>query len=306
MTNRVLITGASGFIGRHLYSYLLKQGVDCVGISRNGMASLGILPVDLRDIEAIRRFINDIQPHIVYHLAAIVNSSRDYETAVHCLEINTSGTLNILRACEQLRGVRVVLASTEEVYGKNCAPFREKQTPRPPSSYAISKLAAEQLCRYHATHYEATTIALRIGTTYGPGQSETRYIPQLVLAALSGNDLELNSGHKRRDYIFIDDVVRAFVLAGQAKLRDRTATINIGGGRAISLKDFANMIIHNAQSTAQIKYGVIPERHDEASEWLMDLSKAKRLLGWEPKVDVESGVAILVSRLREGQAGSPS
>ncbi len=302
MKDRVLITGASGFIGRHLYTRLTEQGLDCVGISRTGMPSLGIIAADLRDAEVIHRIINDVQPNVIFHLAAVVNSTRDYGTAVQCLQSNTTGTLNLLRASEHLRGVRLVLASTEEVYGKNRSPFRERQLPRPPSSYAISKLAAEHLCTYHATQHNATTVVLRIGTTYGPGQSKTRYIPRLVLSALSGNELELNSGRKRRDYVFIDDVVRALVLASQVALRHRSTTINIGGGRAITLTEFAKLIIKSANSTSEIRYGVVAERHDEAHEWLMDLQKARRMLGWQPETEVEAGIETLVSYTRASLA----
>lgn len=301
MKDRVLITGASGFIGRHLYTHLTEQGQDCVGISRTGMASLGILAIDLRDAEAIRRIVNEVRPDVIFHLAAVVDSTRDYGTAVQCLESNTSGTLNLLSACEHLRGVRVVLASTEEVYGMNRSPFRERQMPRPPSSYAISKLAAEHLCIYHATRHDSSAVVLRIGTTYGPGQSKVRFIPQLVLAALRGDELKLNSGSKRRDYVFIDDVVRALVLARKVELRRRTMTVNIGGGQAITLTEFANLIIHSANSVSAIRYGAIPERHDEALEWLMDLSRARRLLGWQPETDIESGVEALVSYFRSYQ-----
>lgn len=298
MKHRVLITGASGFIGGRLYRHLRQQGQDCVGISRTGPPSRGIHAIDLRDATAVCQIIADVRPNIIFHLAAVVDSTRDYGTGIQCLESNTAGTLNLLRASEQLSGVRLVLASTEEVYGGNRRPFSERQTPKPPSPYAISKVAAELLCMYHATHWDATAVVLRIGTTYGPGQSETRFIPQLVLAALNGTDLKLNSGQKRRDYVFIDDVVHALVLAGEVPLRQRAVIVNVGGGRAVSLAEFAKLIIRSANGISDIRYDAIPERHDEASEWLMDLTRAKRLLGWQPVTDIENGIERLVSFIR--------
>lgn len=288
----ILITGASGFLGTHLSESIRSVFPDsqltlCSGRGDN---SRGILPLDLTDFDRVSDFISQYKPTTIFHLGGPVDLSRSYEVATSCIEGNLVGTTNLLEAIKGLDIHRFLYASTEEVYGTTNLPYRESDSTTPPSPYAITKLACEHMCRIYAQQYSMPTFVFRIGTMYGPKQPGHRYIVQTILKAIAHEPIPLNSGKKKRDYVFVTDIVDALLLASQHTTDSVYELFNLGGSQTVSLRELVETIVQLAKSNSILRIGEIPDRISEVNEWRLDSSKAKNVLGWETKTDLVSGL----------------
>lgn len=281
---KILITGASGFFGSHLVKRLKKEGNDIYTDK-----------FDLTNGKKVRKTIAKINPSVVYHMGAIVDLSRNFETAKKCFDINIGGTLNLLDALKNISPCRFIYTSTVEVYGSNPLPYREDQLPDPPSPYSISKVASESLIKLYAQERGYEYFIFRIGTAYGSQQPSFRLIPHIIIRALQNKDIELNSGIKKRDYIDIDDVILALEMSIDKNVKKTNEILNLGGGESYMLKDLVNIILDITKSKSKVKYGVFADRSLEAEEWLLDNSKAYKVLGWKPKTSLRNGLGKMIT-----------
>ncbi|MCX8008478.1 MAG: NAD(P)-dependent oxidoreductase [Patescibacteria group bacterium] len=268
--NRVLLTGSTGFLGKKIFEVLTAHEYDVISFQ-----------------DDLKKDISEESVDIVIHAAAFVNLSRDFFVGKECFEVNTIGTMNLLKSFINNSPRFFLYISTEEVYGNGSIPFHEDQCPDPPSPYAISKLAGEHLVSWYGREYSIPIAILRFGTFYGPDQPKHRYFAQVILQALNNQPILCNSGEKKRDYIYIDDAVDLIFKIIQTKA---TGIFNGTGGKSYRLIDVITIIKSLTHSQSEIKIGDIPERLTERDEWLSDISKAKRILNWEPKVDLEEGL----------------
>ena len=290
MKNKILLTGATSFLGKNLFAKLKVRDEDVFATSSRKSIEQNIIKMDLLNSEETIKVVKAINPSIVYHLAALVNLSRDYKVAAQCIEINIKGTLNLLESFRIAKPEIMVFISTEEVYGSSPIPYIEEQPLDPPSGYAISKVAGEYLCRIYARELGFKLIILRVGTMYGPGDRDSRFIPQLIVKALKNEEIPLNAGTKKRDYVFMEDVVKSLIKILDVKDMDIYTVINIGGGKSFTLLNLVNIILEETKSNSKVARGKIPERIGEASEWLMDIGKANSILGWKPTTSLEEGL----------------
>lgn len=289
-SRKILVTGATSFLGKHLSLKLKERGEDFFGTAAHEDKKQSIRKMDLLDVKEVKNVVKEISPSFVYHLAALVNLTRDFKIAQQCMEINLKGTMNLLESFRAVTPDVVVFVSTEEVYGNGPIPYIEDQLPYPPSGYAISKMAGEWFCRMYAQELGFKLIILRIGTMYGPGDRTSRFIPQLIIKALENDYILLNSGKRKRDYIYIDDAVQSLINVLNVKNLKTPVVFNIGGGSSYTLLELAKIILRETGSSSNIITGKIPERVGEAHEWLMDIKKADDILGWKPKVSLEKGL----------------
>ena len=301
---RFLITGGAGFIGTALANYLVQQG-HTVRVLDDLSAgdSAGLDPAihftrgDVEDKPKIWRLLNKID--CVYHLAARVSVP---ESALYPREYNNtnvSGTVAIMEAMRDAGVKRVVLASSGAVYGEHDVnKVNESLLPNPDSPYGVSKLAAEGYVRTIGDLWGIETVALRIFNAYGPGQAipptHPPVIPQFVRQVLGDGSLILyGSGEQTRDYIYVDDVVRALIAAATAEGINRQV-INIGTGIGTSIKQLIALIEkvtrHKAQTIAN------PSVFGGVSTLVADTTRAMKLLDFNPRVTLEEGLALLIER----------
>jgi len=217
-------------LGSRLAASLKKSGITPILTSATADTARGIERLNLADGDAVIRSVTRWMPGIVYHTGALVDLTRDFDIARKVAAANIIGTTNLLLALRQNPPVRFIYMSTEEVYGRGVLPYRENALVLPPSPYAVTKMAAEHMCRMFANEQGISVIVMRAGTMYGPGQPIHRYIAQTIVKALKNEDIPLNSGTKKRDYVYVDDVVSALVAAGEAKMPSLYEVINLGGG----------------------------------------------------------------------------
>lgn len=298
---RFLVTGAAGFIGSHLCERLVAEGHDVVGfddLSDGSLDNLAAVPEvrfvqsDLRDEEAVRKAAAGCDT--ILHQGAMKSVPRSVRLPGATTDVNVRGTLNVLLAAREESAV-VVFASSSSTYGdQDRYPLREDMEPRPRSPYAATKLAGEALCRAWWHSFSIPTVALRYFNVYGPGQDpKSEYaavIPRFTTACLTGGTpVVYGDGEQARDFTYIDDVVTANLLAARAPEAARGRVLNIGGGRKpTSVNALLSMIAKHTE-TQPVPFHEPPREGDiMLSE--ADVSLARSLIGYEPKIALEEGV----------------
>jgi len=294
---RVLVTGATGFIGSHLAERLAAEEAEVTLAIEPGASTAnvtGILgkvrvyEVDLRDGQKVRQLVRECQPSKVYHLAAVGVTEPDVDPRL-AVQVNVLGTLNLLEALRETECDCFVNTGTCYEYGHNAPPMREDQMVDPVNAYAASKSAAWLFCNmYHRTRgYPIVTV--RPFTAYGPRQSIRVLIPQAILSALRGQDFEMTGGEQTRDFTYVDDVVEGYV---RASLSEKAIgqTINLGTGEEHAIKDVVRKVLELMGNPVRPLIGALPYRPGEIRRLYADSSKARELLGWQPQVGLDEGL----------------
>ena len=276
---KVLVTGSTGFFGKNLIARLNTS--DYI---------VHTLQANLTKEREVFGEVREFNPDIAYHLGAHVNLARTYKEAKLCIDVNTRGTLILLESLKTVPLKKFIYTSTEEVYGDGELPYRESQQLHPPSFYAVSKVAAEQLISIYSQISGFQGYIFRIGTAYGYYQPMFRLIPQIITKALKNEDILLNSGMKKRDYVYIEDVVDALDVAARKKIPDKILLCTLGGGLEYTLRSLVECVMRITKSRSNIVYGAYPDRVLETDEWLLDNAQAYRYFGWKPNTSLENGL----------------
>jgi dTDP-glucose 4,6-dehydratase len=313
----VLVTGAGGFIGSHLTEALLARGARVRAFVRyNSRGDVGLLRYARTDIAGDRGALDVVagdlrDPHavleaaegceLVFHLGAMISIPYSYRHPAEVVGANVEGTLNVLEAARRTRPRRLVHTSTSEVYGSaQVVPIAEDHPLQGQSPYSASKIGADRIAESYFRSFDVQVITLRPFNTYGPRQSTRAVIPTIVTQALAGGPVRLGSLFPTRDFTYVDDTVRGFILAAEA---DGVAgcEVNLGTNQETSIGDLVSTIGRILQR--EIVVASEPERvRPERSEVLRlraDNSLAKRLLGWEPQISLEAGLRRTIDWIRE-------
>lgn len=307
---RVVISGAGGFIGSHLARALVKKNAEVHVILRKESSTRKISDVlgkvrihraDIRDFSCLKRCIREISPEKIFHLAAFTNVERSPANIREAIDTNVMGTLNLLQAMESTDCSMLINTGTCEEYGQNRAPFRETQLPDPVSPYSASKTASVVFCNmYHRTYgYPITN--LRPFLSYGPHQEENRFVPALILSALRGKDFETTGGIQTREMNFVTDIVEGYLLAAISP-KAVGETINIGSGIQYSIREIAELINKLTGNRIKLLFGAKPYRDNEIWRLYCDNGKARKLLGWVPKIGLREGLKDTVAWYRSEKA----
>lgn len=293
---KVLVTGAAGFIGSHLVDALVARGLSvraldnlAVGRRENLSPQAELVVGDIRRPESIKAAFAGVD--CVFHAAALprVMLSIDDPLATHLT--NVDGTLNVLLAARDAGVRRMIYSGSSSVYGAQpTLPLVESMTPNPLNPYALQKLIGEQYCRMFHRLFGLETVTLRYFNVYGPRMAtEGAYITVLgvfMRARREGRPLPIHGdGEQTRDFTHVRDVVRANLAAMDSTVGDGRA-LNVGSGRRISVNRIA-MLFGGEQ------VHLLP-RPAESAHTLADLTEVKRVLGWEPEVDSETGIRELI------------
>jgi len=302
---KVLVTGAGGFIGSHLVENLVVLGVEVRAFvrynSRNDQGLIELLPTevkgnievvlgDLRDSETVREAVNGID--IIFHLAALIAIPYSYLHPREVVETNIIGTLNMLNAARDYGMEKIIHTSTSEVYGTaQYVPIDEKHPLQGQSPYSASKIGADMLAESYYRSYDMPIAIIRPFNTYGPRQSARAVIPTIISQALTKEEILLGSLHPTRDYTYVGDVVEAFIKVAESP-SSIGEVINIGSNFEIPIGDIAAKVLSMVGKNKQIVTDprrIRPGKSEVERLWC-DSTKAKELLGWEPKVSFDEGL----------------
>ncbi|HOV60210.1 MAG TPA: GDP-mannose 4,6-dehydratase [Candidatus Hydrogenedentes bacterium] len=303
---RVLVTGCAGFIGSHLVEALLNRGDEVAGIDcfndyydpaikrRNLSRALGharftIWDRDICDEPAVRSVFDAFRPDVVVHLAARAGVRPSIQDPNLYHRVNVIGSQHILDACRDFGGPYLVFASSSSVYGgSDRVPFREDDpVARPVSPYAATKRMNELQAHVYSHLYGLQITMLRFFTVYGPRQRPDMAIHKFARAILEGRALPMfGDGSSRRDYTYIDDIISG-VLAAIDHPREYDI-FNLGESRTVSLTELIALLEEVLGRRALIDRH--PPQPGDVPITYADISRARELLGWEPRTPVEEGL----------------
>lgn len=310
-----LVTGGAGFIGSHTCEAFVRRGDEVVcldsfhdyyprEIKERNLERLRqserfqLVEGDVRDLAAVEEVFSRYQPDTVVHLAARAGVRPSLAEPDQYLRVNIEGTLNLLRAAVQHPPQRFVFASSSSVYGcRNSLPYSEDQhITHPMSPYAASKVGAEALCFTYHHLYQLPVTCLRFFTVFGPRQRPDLAINTFVRLMLADQPIQMfGDGSSSRDYTFVGDVARAILAAADTELDFET--INVGNSHPLTLRELIAAVGQAVGKEPQIEQ--LPAQPGDMLHTYADISKAKRLLGWEPQVSIEEGLAEFVRWHRE-------
>ncbi|HEY62399.1 MAG TPA: NAD-dependent epimerase/dehydratase family protein [Anaerolineae bacterium] len=299
-----LITGAAGFLGSALANQLAREGHQVRGLDDLSTGDPNAL---FEDVHFTRGDVND-RPKLwtllqnvdcVYHLAARVSVQESVLYPREYNAVNVGGTVSLMEAMRDVGVRRVVYISSGAVYGdQEEQPLKETFAPVPQSPYAVSKLAGEFYVRTIGSLWGIETVSLRVFNAYGPGQhlpaSHPPVIPNFLKQAIGSGTIVIHGdGYQTRDYIFIDDVVRAMTAAATAPSLN-SSIINVGSGTEISIRQLVHIIQQITQTNAEIIYN--PRTNPGVARMCADISFAKEKLGFEPSKTLEEGLRLTLER----------
>jgi len=301
---RFLVTGGAGFLGATLANRLARDGHqvrviddlsagDPARLDERVLFSRG----DVADRPKLWTLLQDVD--CVYHLAARVLVSESILYPREYNEVNVGGTVSVMEAMRDAGVRRVVLTSSGAVYGEQAEqPVSEDTTPNPQSPYAVSKLAAEYYVRTIGALWGIETVILRIFNAYGPGQnlpaSHPPVIPRFLQQALGGGSLVIfGGGGQTRDFVYVDDVVESLVAAATASDVDRRI-INVGSGRETSINELAVLVAKVVGRGVEVLHS--PAESGGVSHLCADIAIAKKLLIYEPHVDLTQGLRLTLEQ----------
>ncbi|MDE3180935.1 MAG: SDR family oxidoreductase [Acidobacteriota bacterium] len=296
-----LVTGGSGFIGSHVVDELLRRGervraLDNLLTGRREnlehvRSQIEFFEQDIRDLEAIRPAFEGAD--YVIHLAALPSVPRSVEDPATSTEVNINGTLNVLIAARDAGAKRLVFAASSAAYGDNPEfPRVETQTPRPLSPYGLTKLAGEYYCQIFTRLYGLEAVSLRYFNIFGPRQNPyspyTGVLTLFISAFLKGKTPTIfGDGEQSRDFTYVANCVEATLLACKAHGAGGKV-INVGTGRRFTLNQTVALL--NGIFGAKLKPDYGPAREGDVKESLADISLARKVLGFEPRVSYEEGL----------------
>jgi len=304
--DKILVTGADGFIGSHLVEELARTGHAVRAFvmynSFNSWGWLDRIPADVRC--GIEVFAGDVRdPYgvrqavqgtgVVLHLAALIAIPFSYHSPQSYVETNILGTLNVLQAARDFGVKKLIQTSTSEVYGTAISvPIREDHPLQGQSPYSATKIGADQLALSFYRSFDTPVSILRPFNTYGPRQSARAVIPSIITQIANGRStLKLGTLKPTRDFTFVSDTVRAFIAAAES---DRTVgeVINVGNGFEIAIGDLANLIasVMGREILVETDPKRIRPQKSEVDRLCADTEKATALMGWRPSYAGEDGL----------------
>jgi UDP-glucuronate 4-epimerase len=325
MHKRVLVTGGAGFIGSHLCQRLLSEGHDVVCLDNfdpfydpaikrgnledikatEGNGAFQLVEGDIRDAVLVKDLFRRSSFDLVVHLAARAGVRPSIEQPVLYNEVNVTGTLNLLEACRGF-GVRdLIFGSSSSVYGTNSkVPFAEEDRLEAMiSPYAVTKRIGEFFCYTYHHLYNLNISCLRFFTVYGPRQRPEMAIHKFTRLIHQGERVPLyGDGTSRRDYTYIDDIIEG-IMGAVRNLRGY-AIFNLGESQTVPLRKLITFIEQALAKKAEIEE--LPQQPGDVPITYADITKARRLLGYDPQVGIEKGVERFVRWFREEKRGRPS
>jgi len=298
---KAVVTGGAGFIGSHLLEELAQRDYSLLviddfstGKQKNITSVLKkpnvtITHGSIIDLPLLQKSFKDAD--YVFHLAAVASVPRSIDDPRLCHDINITGTLNVLIAARDNKVKKVINTSSCSVYGDAPGlPKKEDMLKNPVSPYAVSKLAGEYYCQVFQNVYKLPTVSLRFFNIFGPRQDpDSDYanaIPRFIKLKLLGKNINIyGNGKATRDYIYVKDVVAAFILAAESGV---SGIYNIGAGKAVTVNQLAELISRFTDNDTPPVY--MPPRPGDALHCHADISKAKKAFGFQPKYSLEAGL----------------
>jgi dTDP-glucose 4,6-dehydratase len=315
MSRKAFVTGAAGFIGSHLVEALLAEGWQVKALAHyNSRSSWGWLEHLRQQRELpLEVVLGDVQDPFqmqketrgcdtVFNLASLIAIPYSYDAPASYVQTNVNGTLNVLKAASEAGIDRFIHVSTSETYGTaRYVPIDEDHPLQGQSPYSASKIAGEKFVESFFCSFGLPAVVIRPFNTYGPRQSARAVIPTIISQALRSKNVALGSLDPQRDLTFVSDTVAGFIAAANAGNEINGETINLGVGKTVSIGDLAEVIfdIIGCGYTVTCEDDRKRPEKSEVMRLLSNNSKAEKLLGWTPRMELREGLRCTVNWIRE-------
>ena len=299
---RVLVTGANGFIGSHLCRRLREEGAEVHAVYRSrhsvDLDGLRWWQADLADLDAVKKIVGSIQPDVIFHLASHVKGAPDLEHVIPTFESNLQSTVNLLTVAAHAKCRRVILTgSLAEPDVKNGETF-------PSAPYAAAKWASSGYARMFHALYGLPVVIARVFMVYGPAQMDfTKLIPYVTLSLLQGKTPKISSGGRPVDWIYVSDVVDGFMALAQAADVEG-ATLDLGSGSLVSIREIVQQLATVIGGPVSPEFGALPDRPLEPTR-LANIAETFARIGWQAQVPLLDGLQSTVDWYRGQLKKSP-
>ena len=308
----ILVTGCAGFIGSHLCERLLNQGLKVTGLDNldpyystewkeNNLkvlkkhSNFNFIKGSILDSELLNKIVKNVE--MIYHLAALPGVRNSIKNPVKYCETDVLGTIKLLDISRTVDVKKFVFASSSSVYGEvpeNELPVSEDRKPNPISPYGLAKLQGEEWCKMFEKVYGLETVSLRYFTVFGPRQRPDEAFSKFISRILKDEGVEIyGDGKQTRDFTYISDVVDGTLLSCEKG----NGIYNIGSSKRISVNEMVSLIEKIMNKNIQTKH--IEKQQGDVTHTWSSIDKAKRELGYEPKVSIEEGIKRHVEWFRE-------
>lgn len=297
------VTGGTGFLGAHLTRALVEGGDEVFALVRHKEGRLRGLAGRIEFVEGdllVEGWESRLPARLdrIFHLAGVSSPPESIRDPARCCRINIEGTRRILDLARERGLPRVILASSSYVYGDPVRlPSREEDCLRPLTPLGASKAAVEHLGRCYHACFDLSVVALRIFTAYGPDGDPTKFVPSLIVQLMRDQRLELGDPAPTRDYVFVEDVIRALLRAGA--FGEGFNVFNVGTGQETAVRDLVALLLELAgRPDVPVAYHTREPRADERrgpSRQCADIRRARDELGWEPRTPLRAGLRALLA-----------
>lgn len=293
---RVIVTGATGFLGGHVVPLLLQEGAEVIAVIDRGRSTLrhGALPGSVRvehfdTSEELVQIVRFAAPDFVIHLHAFITTERTPAALQSTLKSNLLASIDLMSACVEAGVKRLIVMGSGEEFGPVTGPFDDSTIPDPPSPYGASKAAVTCYARMFHRAFNLPVTVIRPSVVYGPRQSPRMLIPQVMHALAKGVPIDVTEGRQTRDFIYAEDVGRGLVAALRA---DRVAgrSFNLGSGEITTVKECLARIEQISGRTGLIRYGALPYKKGEIFSYEPILEETLTTLRWHSLIPLEEGL----------------
>lgn len=300
---RVLVTGATGFLGSYVTRNLIKKGFEVGAIIRSQsncyrlsdcLSSITLHTACLEDQESIKKVFADFSPEIVIHCAAYGVDYRQHE--IYSLyKVNVGGTISLFQNAADSGVKRFIHTGSCFEYAARDFPISEEDLIKPWGSYGVSKAAATMFVLQQGSDLGIPVVVLRPFGMYGPYEGTHRLIPQLIVSLLKNQYFNLTYGGQVRDYTYVEDIAEAFVKLVDGKQFPSGDVLNVGSGTGISIHQLGTQVATLIGKDHLLNWGAIPSRKNEPKMLVADNNKIYKLIGWKPKTTLIRGLKNTIS-----------
>lgn len=294
---KILVSGATGFVGANLVRRLIYENYKIFILKRKNsniwrvkdlIAKISTFDIDLLEEQNLFKLVHKIKPNVIFHLANLGLYGNIDSPIDESIKVNLLGTVNLIESTNELDYECFINTGSSSEYGSKDVPMKESDYCEPSTNYALSKLAGTLYAKSYAKQNKKPLATLRLFSPFGPFDHPSRFITQTILKMLKDENILIKNPNDFRDYIFIDDVIEAYICCIKKSDKLSGEVFNVGRGKQIAIKDLVEMLAKLIGFKGKIIYQ--DKSSDNKKMWQADILKAKYKLGWQPEKTITQGL----------------